>query len=372
MSDTEPDSISPDAGVPTKPLLPHGMQEGAESALEVLSKLKLHNPVRRVVHSLLKQEAPERDAVSVLLHALRFPRPFHRREQYLAAWALGWIELNKVEHEQVRLHLERMVRYWKAKTTASIMIHGLAMGAGVQLPFALAVLSHTGPGVGADPFLLMLALTLVFGFAAITLLSCTEERYRGHTRRLAIAALGNLGSVKSLAVIGQAVVSDFYDPRDGIAMTSQYAVSLLPWTLRRLMVRLSPHHYHRLPRETVSTLCQVLNCCCYASTEPLAVEVLQALGKIGDGSAITSVERETKNGATEKIRQQAAIILPILQERQLRENAPTMLLRASEAAAIGPETLLRAAQEAPDTRSEELIRPAEESESETEQRLPRL
>ena len=91
----------------------------------------------------------------------------------------------------------------------------------------------------------------------------------------------------------------------------------------------------------------------YTRHADLHLAILQALGKIGDHRAVKLVERLVKKGRTPAIREEAARILPILQQRQQQGNAPSTLLRASES---GKEVLLRASEPGMEARSEELLR----------------
>ena len=83
---------------------------------------------------------------------------------------------------------------------------------------------------------------------------------------------------------------------------------------------------------------------------------LEALGKIGDGRAVYTVERLAARGKSSAIRQAAAQILPILQERQRAENAPGVLLRAANRPGSDVNNLLRPAEEAAPTDPQQLLR----------------
>ncbi len=95
--------------------------------------------------------------------------------------------------------------------------------------------------------------------------------------------------------------------------------------------------------------------------EPLALAILNALHFIGDASAIPTVTRLITRGHTAQVRQAAALLLPILQQRMDQENAPGVLLRASQAS-FPSDTLLRATISHPECDGQELLRAAAGSE----------
>jgi hypothetical protein len=95
--------------------------------------------------------------------------------------------------------------------------------------------------------------------------------------------------------------------------------------------------------------------------EALLLVVLEALGRVGDGRAVLPVERLEKKGRTAQIRRAAAAILPILRDRQDKENAHATLLRASTTPNDAPNVLLRPAHFVQDGSPLELLRPVDNS-----------
>src|SRR5579871_5772358 len=78
--------------------------------------------------------------------------------------------------------------------------------------------------------------------------------------------------------------------------------------------------------------------------DDLVLAVLDALSKVGDGRAVTSVERVAAHGRTAPLREAAQRVLPILQERRQRERDAARLLRAADAPHMPDDVLLRPAQ----------------------------
>ncbi len=121
--------------------------------------------------------------------------------------------------------------------------------------------------------------------------------------------------------------------------------------LRQALPVLQSEHYGLLNLQAIPNLCRLL----YQPDESLVLEVIEALGKIGDGSALHPVKWVAERGRTQQIREAAQAILPILEERHRQEQDPQILLRPT-AGFSTPDTLLRAAQAKPETGSEHLLR----------------
>lgn len=122
-----------------------------------------------------------------------------------------------------------------------------------------------------------------------------------------------------------------------------------------ILAALTPVHYGHLPDAIVPHLCKMLS----LPDDALVMRVLEALEKMGDGRAVSAVAPIVTQGRTAAIRTAVQRILPILQERQQRENEQSMLLRASSAPAVSPEELLRPATHSPETKPETLLRASE-------------
>jgi len=90
----------------------------------------------------------------------------------------------------------------------------------------------------------------------------------------------------------------------------------------------------------------------------VAVDLLEGLERIGDGRALDAARTCAKSGDTPDIRERAARLVPILEERLRRANDAADLLRP--ASAPGAETLLRPASAGDGTPPERLLRPVEE------------
>jgi len=88
--------------------------------------------------------------------------------------------------------------------------------------------------------------------------------------------------------------------------------------------------------------------------EALEILMLEALGKVGDGQALPTVQRIAARGRTPHLRELAGSILPTLQARSRQASDPNQLLRGVDRPE-SPNTLLRPAHEAT-APSEQLLR----------------
>ena len=93
------------------------------------------------------------------------------------------------------------------------------------------------------------------------------------------------------------------------------------------------------------------------NSQQLEFALVRAMEWVGTGQAARKVAWLTRRGQNSAIRDEAARILPVLQERERREQAPTTLLRPSHAAPILPEHLLRPIAATDATPAEQLLRP---------------
>ncbi|MCX6382300.1 MAG: hypothetical protein NT023_22955 [Armatimonadetes bacterium] len=352
---------------------------------QALRKLRKRNPVKQVAESVLQGEALSDAQLSTLLQRLRNASANRWNERMLASWLLGNVPLTdertreaitvlgatvEKSFKQDRLRTwERFV--WRSSfyfllTAAVIMSidwvigHYMTFLAGIWSTFdGLARLllepylsvwdkimtSLMGDGTRIPPLLqpvlLVLVLTLVPAPISLPLSLLLDRRRQNRVRKEATASLTQLGSVEALpyllASIGGAKGELYQELLDGIA-------TLLP--------RLTPEDYGRLRSDTVPNLCYLLN----NFTGNFLLTVLEAVGKIGDSRAITTVQRLAEGDAPAQVREAARQILPILIARREQENHSQNLLRASKEP-VGERELLRPSQEASEE-PETLLRPS--------------
>jgi hypothetical protein len=154
-----------------------------------------------------------------------------------------------------------------------------------------------------------------------------EDRRILEIRIAAVEALGHLqhpGAVDALAG-----VLHVFSPRLRWAAKTALVVKALP--------ALTSEHYGTLKPQTILNLCHALD----YPDETFALLLLEALGKVGTGRALPFVARIAAHGNTPRLREQAAQVVPILQERQQQETDRRVLLRGSAAPEIDAAYLLR-------------------------------
>ena len=128
--------------------------------------------------------------------------------------------------------------------------------------------------------------------------------------------------------------------------------------LSRLLPTLTEKHYGQLGSDATPELCNLLTTNLY--DRPFAEKALAAIGKVGDGRAVKTVEKLAQLRRESPLRELAASVLPILMARREQENHSAMLLRGSSAPPVEAGELLRAAAQSAPTPPEMLLRPASE------------
>jgi HEAT repeat protein len=87
----------------------------------------------------------------------------------------------------------------------------------------------------------------------------------------------------------------------------------------------------------------------------LVIEAVEALGRVGNGTAMAPVEQLAEKSKNEVVREKALLILPILKERRRLEELHGTLLRAS-GLPTADHALLRPAAHAGNDNAKELLR----------------
>ncbi len=188
-------------------------------------------------------------------------------------------------------------------------------------------------------------------------LHCFSLRDTSALRACAAHSLGKIGDVRAIGLLAR------------IASSGEQNYSLLDqaeWALLALLpgvAILTPEQAEQLGPRALPTLAALLA----ETREDLAHSILQAFRAVGDGRVIAAVEKLERNHTRSvSLREEAANLLPVLQERAAREQARTTLVRGADAPrASAPAELLRPAhnanrdEDAPET----LLRAVTSSES---------
>jgi uncharacterized membrane protein YgcG len=189
------------------------------------------------------------------------------------------------------------------------------------------------------PEMPLFAVLLIYGIVLpfTYLVACVwADLTLNNLRVTAVGTLRLLGIPETVMPLARATHNISYNRS---SFTQRVRTAARPALLQALST-LTSEHYLRLSPDLVPSLCIVLQ----KSEEGLSLEILHALEKMGDGRAVSVVERLTKKGKTPAVRSAAERLLPILQQRQLGEQAHSTLLRASHEPNDAPNMLLRPSQ----------------------------
>jgi hypothetical protein len=369
--ETETAAVAPEAAMPS--LAPTSDElRRVRRSLRFLSR---RNPARRLAEAALAGERPEPELVREVLtrvygfSALRFV------EQELAVWALGTAELTEDERQQAVIYLAWLVELgWNSWRTNALEFLGKVAATVVAQALCLAVatrlvqVSDVGLvlagviGIGAA---LVLILTLVQCFRVLALCTWQAPHYR--SRCAAIIALGRLAESRSAPALARAL--HYRSAAFGCEAVRRAARRAIPGVLRTL----SEEDRGWLDQSTVTLLgasvqdgerlcrrAHRMGLGRAARTEEHSVpSLLDALGRIGDGSVLRVVKRAAARGPTSSIREAALGVLPAIRERSRNAQDAARLLRP----AIAPETLLRPASGPGEADPAMLLRPTDGTEA---------
>jgi hypothetical protein len=306
-----------------------------EKVRKLVRHLRRSNPVRQIALSLLEDVPEEVGTIQPLLDVLSKPSEARWRELAVAAWALGRAPVNDVQKEQAAQLLCRVAsnqqmgvgrRLLKRSARAifrTALFSLLPIGVSLLLTYMRRYENPEGlmPSV---PFLYLLLafwgqclLGLMLPIASILF----DYDHNVTVRKFAIQSLGPMGRLSSIGTLAE------------LSLLSTEAYCSLKEVLSHLTYEDYPLHSAVTPN-----LCRLLK----HPYEVGRLAILEALEKIGNGRAVQPVERLMNQGESLRVREEAARILPALQERQRRENDLNRLVRAADAPGAS-DTLLRPA-----------------------------
>ncbi|HZO88429.1 MAG TPA: hypothetical protein VFB38_08820 [Chthonomonadaceae bacterium] len=318
----------------------------------LMRRLSPRDMMRQLAEALLRGEPPQQEAMAAI-HAILGGRFGYRwRQAELAAWAIGRIPLDAARQRNAAKLLQRVLQLRDWPDTNARWARGFLRLAMTSLGLNIgAALLKPGAASAVDRLMLTALTCIPLAVVVLPISSLMEDRLLNRVRAAAVTALGHLRLPESTATLAETALRTApasLRQTAGCRRVHQAALAVLP----PVLLQLTPDHYGRLPASTVSSLCQLLK----TAEEPLALDILEALGKVGDGSAVRLVERLAVRGRTVRLRDAAARILPTLRERQHQENAPKTLLRPACAPHRPVEILLRPADSAPATEAHQLLR----------------
>jgi HEAT repeat protein len=284
-------------------------------------KLSSRNGVRHIAESLWLGES---HSAATLLSSVAGPDAWWR-ERVLAAWLLPRLTLDDVQRAGA--------------------LRALSTAAGNR-----AVLSPLWGCAGC----VMGPLGLITIPSAFVLSMVLDNRLH-RVRAAAAEALGEMGDSRATGPLAKAIRAyGGAKATSGSQVAEKAAADALPRVLRDL----KPSDYGVVERGTIADLCWVLA----HAREPLALAILEALEKVGDGSALRAVEHLARTSRFPALRAEANRILPTLQERFRKATEAQSLLRAAEPGGA-EDVLLRPATETGPAEPERLLRSVSESEA---------
>lgn len=316
-------------------------QTEAEEIRKLALRLRRSNPIRQIAFTLLQGNPEEIVNIQPLRDVLAERSEGRWRERMLAAWALGRAPMTDKQKEEAAQLLCRVASNRQMGAGERTLKRlGRAMwrtGLFSLFPifsywFSILIQNHEWHTMVVNPqqvgmwsaLFAVVSIVLFWIFLLFPVGSLSVDWDRNTlVRKYAIRSLGPLGRPSSFRTL--------------VHLCEAFDTYL---QLEEVLSQLPPECYSEYSDMTTS-LCRLLNRMYSYTDEKHFLVVLRALEKVGSGQAVRPVERRTKFVPT-KVCEEAMRILPILQERQRRENDPRLLLRSADSP-IAVDTLLRPA-----------------------------
>src|SRR5579871_5348605 len=296
-----------------------------ERIRRLLRRLRADYPVHTIAERLLSSDDRQLEDIQPLLAALENTSPSRWRERLIAAWALRHACLDPQQQAEASPQLCRLLsgRSQASQRSYAGILRTLIASALLSAVICWKIVS---PGYffgGGDAFwirwvtflLAYMVFTLFFAVhmspLLIPLFTSMDARHETQVRVMAASSLQRLRDPLSVGML--AVV--LYDNNPRVAHAARQAFQAALRTL-------STDHIGQLPPGTIYCLCRVLT---RDKEDQLVLEVLKALGKVGDGSALPTVEWVAHN--RKPVAHMAERLIPVLQERRQRETTFMTLLR---------------------------------------------
>lgn len=335
------------------PTIKIDLEEQREIA-RLARRLRPDNPVRQIAFALLERNTVEEETLAPLLKTLKAPLEDRWRERTVAAWAVGQWPLKAEQKAEVTDILGRIIMNRQLGRTDRFvlrLVFAIVRTALCSLVTVAAcgfvLLSGAlwrGSGILTLLAILLAGVSFIL-LACMPFLSFALDVHKNHqVRQLAVRSLGRLRQPLSTGVLANTIM----DRNDNVSAEAIRA-------FRNILPLLSSTQYGQHDRETVPALCKLLFF--YHCRPILRPFVVEAIGMIGGGEAVKPIEfvaRTEKGTGSGKI---AERILPILRERQQRENDPKRLVRAASAPDEPASLLLRPAQDSGSAEAHLLLRP---------------
>jgi HEAT repeat protein len=314
----------------------------------LIYRLKRNSSVRHLAMATLRGEPLT--TISPLLKPLNSPSEYGWKSRQVAAWTLGRAQLNSRQQEIAAETLVRVLEgrsdYDGAHLVRAVLGAVLAVSL-LMMPLGIVFWQELWNAfpvfIGAA---ILVGVLCSSGNVSISLESEDEK-----TIRIRAAAAEALGNLRRPETVGTLLVAHLEGKKKVCAAATS--------ALRQVLPTLTSDHYGQLESSVSPNLCRALT---YWDTT-FVLDVVTALGKVGDGRAATALEELEQSERRSEVRKEIAKILPILLERKRyelelkrREEESGTLLRGT-ANPLPTEELLRPAGiQSPDEAKETLLR----------------
>lgn len=347
---------------------PEERLQGERLAVTPEERRKMQQRIRRIRRrSLLTPDALAQlgqsrlptETLHALLTMLEGPFEEHWEERATAAWALGLAHLTPRQQQtvsRVLCHVLRRKMLARSVHNERWLDAPIVM---VAIPWLLcwlfALTWRSSEGQGSPVLFQAGALfgSMYIGYRLNQSLKTAATVRANRLRATAATALGRIACVDSIATLARTAL-------DGSRMVRRAAEP----ALMACLAQLTSAHYGDMEADVVPNLCRLLERAREqlhrnsASATELALCILDALGKIGDGRAVPAARNLINTGWTAPVNQAAKELLPLLLTRQQQETNQRILLRGATMPTDPPLTLLRPIENpADDPQPQTLLRP---------------
>lgn len=339
---------------------PTAQTDEAQQIAKAIRRLRRDSPVREAASSVQQGLAPA--SLLPLFAALEMPVSSRWREAQVALWTLARAPLLLGQEADVVAALSRVLEATASRSSMHRMTRTkwtLALSAGFSFLVGVTLFndrSSNGNG-GADLWAMcffgaiLCCVVLACIFVPIPyILDSIDSSRRWRIRASATRVLARVAGAENVSILASVLEDSNPAARDE--------------ALRVLIPLLTPAHRGQLRPSVVAALCFDIE----YKAENEVLKRLEALEARGESGALKTMKHMQHYGQSECARHRAAEIYAILEERRAQENAPKMLLRASDAGHTAPDTLLRAASETSAADPAQLLRAAHNA-GEDEQRI---
>ena len=331
----------------------------------LLRRIGRKNPVRQAAEAFLEGATPAPQTTELLLKSLKTPKPYHWRRQVVASWMLGYGQWQTGDTEAAEKRLIEIVDRWALRNVNFRLLRVLGVCGLFCALYFISFFTSGHPEPGWVFFFIILGSLFGTTFSAFLMwpfFALMENGKLTRIRASAITSLGRLHSVEALPALSHACLEGPDSSLLRLCPRARNIRTLALTAMEQILPCVTDYDYARLA-VGIPTLCRALEKLATKpqteshSSERVALLLLSALGKVGDGRATVIVERVSQKAFSAYVRAAAAGVLPLLQDRRQQENAANTLLRGAAPNMAGQETLLRAATPTDHTNPNQLLRP---------------